>query len=111
MKTKIQIKSYMGSILFELETENNSIKKTLSGAVLSGADLSGAVLSGADLSGAVLRGAVLRDADLSGAVLSGADLSDADFYNSKFFGKGGSTRIKESQLNDFLLALGVIMEK
>jgi len=102
-KIKIQIKHWLGKVLFEYESEDNTIKETLrnavlSGAVLSGADLSGAVLSGADLSGAdlsgavlsgadlrnadlsgaVLRNAVLRNADLSGAVLSGADLSGAD---------------------------------
>lgn len=98
MKTKIQIKSVFGSILFEHEREDNSVAKTLmeaikSGASLSGADLrsanlSDANLSDADLSGADLRsadlsranlsGAILSRADLSGANLSDADLSDAD---------------------------------
>jgi uncharacterized protein YjbI with pentapeptide repeats len=88
MKTKIQIKSVWGGILFEYESENNSVKETIiealkSGANLRRADLSGAVLSDAVLSGAVLSDAVLRRADLSGAVLrranlSGANLSDAN---------------------------------
>jgi hypothetical protein len=98
MKTiKIQIKSWVGKLIFEYECENNTIKETLRNAVLSGADLRNAVLrnadlrsavlsdadlrsavlSGADLSGADLSGAVLSGADLSGADLSGADLSDA----------------------------------
>ena len=44
MKTKIQIKSFFGSVLFEFEKENNSIKDTLVEAVKSGADLRGADL-------------------------------------------------------------------
>ena len=38
MKTKIEIKSYFGSILFELECENNSIKNTVLEAIKHGAD-------------------------------------------------------------------------
>ena len=85
---KIQSKSIWGSVLFEYEKENNTIKDTLlealkkdanlRGADLRGADLSGANLGGADLSGADLRGADLRGANLSGADLSGANLGGAD---------------------------------
>ena len=80
---KIQIKSRWGSVLFEYEKENNTIKDTLIEAVkkcadLRGADLSGADLRDADLSDADLRGADLSDADLRGAYLRGADLSGAD---------------------------------
>ena len=70
MKIKLQIKSrWTGSVLFEYEKENNTIKDTLIAAVKSGADL-----SDANLSDAYLRGADLSDADLSGADLSDADL-------------------------------------
>lgn len=69
MKTKIQIKSIYGSILFEYEKENNSIKDALIKAVESGANLSGANLYGADLSGADL-----SRANLDGAYLYGANL-------------------------------------
>ena len=48
MKKKIEIKSYFGSILFELECESNSVKKTLLEAIKSGANLSDADLSGAN---------------------------------------------------------------
>ena len=61
---KIQIKTWFGKLIFEYESENNSIKKTLLEAIKSGADLSNADLSGADLSGADLRRADLRHADL-----------------------------------------------
>ena len=44
MKTKIEIKSIWGSILFEYEKENNSIKDTLIEAIKGGADLRGADL-------------------------------------------------------------------
>jgi len=77
MKTKLSIKSIWGSLLFELECENNSIKNTLLEAIKSGADLRRANLSGADLGGADLIRANLRRANLSGADLSGADLGGA----------------------------------
>ena len=49
MKIKIEVKSFMtGSVLFEYETENNTIKKTLEEARLRGADLRGAYLRGAE---------------------------------------------------------------
>ena len=82
MKTKIQIKSIFGKLLFELEKENNSVKNTLIEAVISDADLGCADLIGEDLRGADLRGAFLIGADLSGADLSGANLSCADLRDA-----------------------------
>ena len=76
MKTKIQINSTFGKLLFEFEKENNSIRSTLIEAAKINADLGGADLSGADLSGANLRSADLRGADLRSANLSGANLSE-----------------------------------
>ena len=81
-KIKIEIKSWLsGAVLFEYESENNTIKETLSRAVLSDAVLRDAVLRGADLRDADLRGAVLRDADLSRADLRGADLRGVPIEN------------------------------
>jgi len=45
------------------------------------------------------------------ANLSGADLSGADFMNAKFYGKGGSTKIKKSQVGYFFKALGVVVKE
>ena len=59
---KIQIKSIWGTVLFEYEKENNTIKDTLLEAIKKGADLRSADLRSADL----------RSADLSGADLRGA---------------------------------------
>ena len=42
MKTKIEIKSVFGNVLFEFEKENNTIKDTLVEAVKRGVDLRGA---------------------------------------------------------------------
>ena len=78
MKTKIEIRTVFGKLLFEYESENNTIKKTVNKALMSGADLSDADLSDADLRGADLRGADLSGADLSDADLRGTDLSGAD---------------------------------
>ena len=72
MKTKIEIKSVFGKVLFEYEKEDNTIKDTLIEAVKRGANLGGANLRGADLGGADLGGAYLRGADLRGANLGGA---------------------------------------
>ena len=47
MKTRIEIKSVLGSVLFKLEKENNTIKDTIIEAVKSGTDLRYADLRGA----------------------------------------------------------------
>ena len=96
MKTKIEIKSVFGNILFEFEKENNTIKETieeavksganLDGANLHGANLCGAYLRGANLCGAYLRGAHLDDADLRGANLRGANLDDANLRGANLRG-------------------------
>jgi len=83
MKTKIEIKSIFGNVLFEFKKESNSVKDTLIEAVkrdayLRDANLYGADLRGADLRDAYLGGAYLRDADLRDANLGGADLCGAD---------------------------------
>ena len=77
-KVKIQIKNrWAGSILFEYEKEDNTIKDTLIEAVKNDTDLYDADLRGADLRGADLSYAYLRDADLRDAYLCDADLYDA----------------------------------
>ena len=58
MKTKIQIKTISGKILFELDKENNTIKDTLIDGVRSDANLSYANLRDANLRGATLSGAI-----------------------------------------------------
>jgi len=79
MKIKLEIKNrFTGKVLFEFETENNTIKETLKQALLSGANLRNADLGGADLGCADLRGADLRNANLGGADLGCADLGCAD---------------------------------
>ncbi len=78
-KIKIEIKSrWTGSIIFEYEKENNTIKETLEEAVKAGASLDGASLDGASLDGASLDGASLDGASLDGASLVGASLVGAD---------------------------------
>ena len=69
MKTKIEITSVSGQLLFEYEKENNTVKDTLMKAIESGADLRCANLYGANLYGADLSGANLCCADLHGANL------------------------------------------
>ena len=92
----IAIKSrWTGEIIFQ------STKTTWKEAVEEGkADLYEADLGGADLGGA----------NLSGADLRGADLCVADLMNAKFSGKSGTTKIKKSGLDDFLKALGIVVE-
>ena len=78
-KIKIQITSWLnGSVLFEYESVNNTIAKTLEKAVASYANLSSANLSSANL-----RYANLSYADLSSANLSYADLSSANLSYAK----------------------------
>jgi len=112
MKTKIEIKTIYGSLLFEFRKENNTVKDTVIEAVKSGADLRGADLTGAYLTGAYLRGADftgayligadligadLRGADLTGADLRGADLTYADLTGAYLTGAyGESVKIKKA---------------
>ena len=64
MKTNIQIKNIFGIVLFEYESENNTIKKTLEEAVRKSVNLNYAFLAGVDL-----RYADLREAQLKNAIL------------------------------------------
>ena len=59
--------------------------------------------------------AVANGSDLSGSNLSGSNLSDCDLrgselQNAKFYGRGGTSVLKRSQLPDFLAALGFVIE-
>ncbi len=128
-ENKTVIQSIDGDVLWESEKE--TIKEALEeavardanllgGADLEGADLRGADLGGADLwranlEGANLGGACLKEANLWGANLWGADLGGAnlwgaDLEGARFYGKGGITKIKKSQVDEFLKALGVVVE-
>ena len=64
-----------------------------------------AMSKGVNLFGAYLSGADLSKANLSEAYLSGADLG-----NAKFYGKGGTIKLKKNQVEDFLNALGFQIE-
>jgi hypothetical protein len=97
MKNKLKIKNrFTGSVLFEFEKEDNTIKETLLEALKQGADLRDAYLRGADLQGAnlqdaylqdaYLRGANLQDAYLQDAYLRGANLQDADLQDANLQG-------------------------
>ncbi len=86
MKTKIEIKSIWGSVLFSYEKEDNTIKDTLEEAVRSGADLGDANLCGANLRGANLGGAYLGDANLGDANLCGANLRGANLRGANLGG-------------------------
>ena len=134
----IEIKTYLGTILFKSskttikEAVEEAVSKdaNLTGADLNGAnltdanlrsanltdanlrsaDLEGANLRSADLEGANLGSANLNGADLRGANLRDANLNGADFYHTKFYGEGGTTKIKQNQVDDFFKALGVVVE-
>ena len=86
MKTKIEIKSIFGNVLFEFEKENNTVKDTLIEATNRDANLYGADLRGADLRGVNLCGVNLYGADLYGADLYGADLYGADLCGADLRG-------------------------
>ena len=111
MKTKIQIKSISGKLLFEYEKEDNCIKNTVIEAIRQGANLYGANLRGANLRDAYLsdanlrfadlRFADLRDANLRDANLSGANLSGADLYGANLRGANLSgADLRDTDLRD-----------
>lgn len=79
-------------------------------ANLCSADLRGADLRWSNLRGADLRGANLRGANLWDANLWDANLREAELNNARFYGKGGRQKLKSSQVETFLLALGFIVE-
>ena len=84
MKTKIEVKSIFGKVLFEYSKEGNTIKDTLEKAVRGGAYLEGAYLRGANLRGANLTGVDLEGANLTGANLTGANLRGANLTGVDF---------------------------
>ncbi len=82
-KLKIEIKHYLtGAVLFEFETENNTIAKTMQEAIKQNADLRSADLRYADLSYANLSSANLSSANLRSADLSYADLRSANLSSA-----------------------------
>jgi len=85
--------------------EANLYEANLYGANLYEANLYGANLYEANLSEANLYGANLYEANLSEA-----NLSEAELQNAKFYGKGGTSKLKRSQVPDFLAALGFVIE-
>lgn len=90
MKTKIEIKSIYGSVLFSFEKKYNTFRDSVLEAIkicanLSLADLSCANLSRANLSLADLSYANLSCADLCRANLKGANLKGANFNVSTAF--------------------------
>ena len=92
MRTKIEIKHWItGTVLFEFETENNTLARTIREANLRGVDLREANLYGANLNEANLRGvdlygATLREANLNEANLRGVDLYGVDLYGANLYG-------------------------
>ena len=99
---------WTGSIIFQ--STKTTYKEAVVERLAGDADLRDADLCGANLCDADLCGANLCGADLCGANLCDADLCGAELMYTKYTGKGGTTRIKKSQLSDFLKALGIIME-
>ncbi len=81
-KVKIQIKSYLGEVLFEYSCVDNTIKKTVERAVKGYANLKYADLRYADLENANLWNANLKNANLWNADLKNADLRNADLRNA-----------------------------
>ena len=102
---KIEIKNrWTGSILFEYESEDNTVKKTVEEAVKRGADLRGADLRGANLGDAYLGGANLRGANLGGANLRGANLGGANLGDAYLGGAYlGGANLRGANLGDAYL--------
>jgi hypothetical protein len=82
---KIQIKSIIGTILFEYEKENNTIKDTLEEAIKQNANLQNANLYNANLENAYLENAYLQNANLENAYLQNANLYNANLENANLY--------------------------
>ena len=129
MKTKIEIKSVIGTVLFEYEQENNTLKETLevaarnrvnlqyanlSNATLQHADLSGIRLANSDLSGASLCNTNLSGAKLTFANLHRADLYKTDLTNANLYAADLSrayiiyTNLEDADLEDADLSYSIL---
>jgi hypothetical protein len=103
---KIQIKSTSWTVLFEHESEDNTILKTLQDsnlqrANLQWANLQGANLQGADLQDSNLQWANLQWANLQGANLQGANLQGANLQDSNLQGANlQDSNLQDSDLQD-----------
>jgi len=117
-KKGYEILNTIGDVIYTSTKDNMRdavIEAVGNGANLYKADLSGANLYGANLSKANLIGANLYEANLSKANLYeanlyGANLSEAELCSAKFYGKGGTQKLKKNQVTDFLNALGFQVE-
>ena len=102
-KVKFEIKNrWTGSVLFEYEKENNTLKDTVEKAIEEGANLEGADLRGANLEGAYLRGANLEGAYLRGANLEGANLEGANLEGAYLEGanlEGAYLYVSDNDIN------------
>ena len=108
-EAKIEIKNrWTGDVIYT--SSKTTMKEAVEEAVASNADLSYTDLSYTDLSNANISKVDLSRANLFKADLFNADLSEADLFNAKFYGKGGTNKLKKSQVADFLKALGFIIE-
>ena len=105
MKTKIEIKSVFGEVLFSYEKEDNTLKDTVEEAVLRGANLGYANLGDANL-----EDANLEDANLEGANLGGANLGYANLRGANLgYANLGDANLRGANLEDaFLGEFGVI---
>jgi uncharacterized protein YjbI with pentapeptide repeats len=68
---KIQIKSILGSVLFEHEKENNTLRDTITELLKK-------------FKGEIIKGANLSNCDLSDLDFSNSQFDNSQFYNSKF---------------------------
>ena len=97
-KVKFEIKNrWTGSVLFEYEKENNTLKDTVEKAIEEGANLEGAYLRGANLEGAYLEGANLEGANLRGANLEGAYLEGANLRGANL--EGAYLYVSDNDIN------------
>jgi len=101
---------YKANLRYANLHEANLSVADLREADLCRADLSGANFYGANLCEVNLHEANLHEAGIYEVNLRGATLRGADLQNAKFYGKGGTTKIKKSQTEDFFKALGVVVE-
>ena len=99
---------WTGNIIFQ--STKTTYKEAVREALDSGSDLSGSDLRNSDLRGSDLRYSDLSYSDLSGSNLRGSNLRGSEMQNVKLYGRGGNSKIKRNQLDDFLRALGFIIE-
>ena len=104
MKTKLSIKNrFTGSIIFELETENNSTKKLVESMLLEfkGKEINQADMSNLNLSNINFNNSKFNQSEFNGSEFNQSEFNQSEFNRSEFNGSEfNQSEFNRSKFND-----------